>query len=106
MPALAQPIALIMSATATVTGETAQGFARGMTFQASGVTSSGSGSATVNINVSNDGQTWMVLGTITLTLGTTATGNGFAADAPWAYVRACITAISGTGAAVTVTMGA
>jgi hypothetical protein len=36
--------------------------------------------------------------------GTTSADDGFVADETWQYVRAKVTAISGTGAAVTVTM--
>lgn len=71
-----------------------------LTFQATGFTTSGVGAATIAIEVSNDGLVWLTLGTITLTLGTTITGDGFAADAPWGMLRANVTAISGTGASV------
>ena len=62
------------------------------------------GAATIKIQVSNDGANWLDLGTITLTLGTVATADGFASYAAWAYVRANVTVISGTNASVTVTM--
>lgn len=74
------------------------------TFQATGTTSTGDGDATIKIQVSNDNSNWIDLGTISLTLSTSAATDGFAALAPWAYVRANVTAISGTNAAVTVTM--
>jgi len=98
-------IAMLANATTTQDGPAipyAQSLA---TFQATGSASSGSGSATVEIKVSNDGVVWLLLGTISLTLGTTATSDGFASDAPWAMARADLTSISGTGATVTVTMG-
>lgn len=98
---------LLTSATAIGAGSTVD--LRGgriKTLQASGTTSSGSGAATVNIEVRNGAShAWLVAGTITLTLGTTVAGDGFVMDAPWAQVRANLTAISGTGAAVTVSMG-
>ena len=76
------------------------------TFQASGFTSSGAGAATIDIRVSNDGSDYStVLGTITLTLGTTVVSDGFGSILPWRYVKPHVTAISGTGASVTVTMG-
>lgn len=77
-----------------------------MTFQAVGATSSGAGSATIKIQISNDGTNWLDLGTITLTLATTTSSDGFASYASWAFVRANVTAISGTDAAVTITMAA
>lgn len=97
---------LLSAATATGAGTALDIVGRStQTFQAVGQTASGAGSATIKIQVSNNGTNWLDLGTITLTLGTSAASDGFAAYAPWAYVRANITAISGTGAAVTVTVG-
>jgi len=75
------------------------------TFQADGTTSSGAGSATIDVEVSNNGVNWDTMGTITLTLATTTSSDGFASNASWKYVRGNVTAISGTGAAVSLTMG-
>lgn len=74
-------------------------------FQAYGTTSAGSGSADIKIQVSNDDSNWIDLGTISLTLGTTATTDGFASEAPWRYVRGNVDSISGTDASVTLLMG-
>ena len=70
------------------------------------VTGTGAVSATVTIEYSNDGVNVLstVGGTITLS-GTTVVSDGFTTDAPWKYVRANVTAISGTGATVQVYMG-
>lgn len=76
------------------------------TFQAIGSTSAGAGAATIIIEVSNNGTDFLTIGTITLTLATTASNDGFASDAPWRFVRSRVSAISGTGATVTVWMGA
>jgi hypothetical protein len=73
-------------------------------FQAVGNTSAGSGAATVLIQVSNDGTNFITLGTITLTLGTSATSDGFAVANTWEYYRANLSAVSGTNATVTVYM--
>jgi hypothetical protein len=76
------------------------------TFQAV-VTGTGTVTATVTIEYSNDGVNVLttVGGTITLT-GTTTASDGFtSSNAPWKYVRANVTAISGTGATVQVYMG-
>lgn len=70
------------------------------TFQGT-VTGTGAVSATVLVEVSNDGASWLTMGTLTLS-GTTSATDGFASDSPWELVRANVTAISGTGAAVTV----
>ena len=77
------------------------------TFQAVGSTTAGAGAVTVQIQGSNvdDVNTYVTLGTISLTLGTTKVADGFATAAPWKFVRANVTAISGTGASVNVFMG-
>lgn len=74
------------------------------TFQAN-VAGTGAVTATVVIEVSNDGTNVVTLGTIGLS-GTTSAVDGFASDAAWAFARARISAISGTGATVNVFMGA
>jgi hypothetical protein len=75
------------------------------TFQAI-INGTGAITATVIIDCSNDGVSWCVtpLGTITLT-GTTNTSDGFTVTAPWKYVRARITAVSGTISSIFVKMG-
>lgn len=77
------------------------------TFQAYGSTTAGAGSAVVTIQGSNidNANAYVTLGTITLTLGTTITADGFATTAPWKYMRANVTTLSGTGASVNVLMG-
>lgn len=71
------------------------------------VTGTGAVTATVAIQVSEDGVNWCTtaLGTISLT-GTTTASDGFATASAWKYVRANVTAITGTGASVSVLMGA
>jgi hypothetical protein len=80
------------------------------TFQAI-VTGTGAVTATVSIQITNDDDgtspiNWCstALGTITLT-GTTSASDGFATMAAWRYVRANVTAITGTGATLEVLMG-
>ena len=93
--------------TTTVTGAANVKDSPFTTFQA-WVTGTGAVTATVTIECSNDDtlQNWCttVLGTITLS-GATSSSDGFTTTAPWKYVRAKVTAISGTGAAVVVLMG-
>lgn len=82
------------------------GISRGkMTFQAKGSTSASTGAASIAVQVSNDGTNWLTLGTISLSLSTTETSDGFSSDAPWAFVRGNVLSISGTGAAVSLLMG-
>jgi hypothetical protein len=61
-------------------------------------------SATVQANFFANNWTSTPLGTITLT-GTGTANDGFTSQAPWRYVCANVTAISGTGANVQVIMG-
>jgi len=91
--------------TTTVTGAGMFKDAPQSTFQAN-VVGTGAVAATVIIECSNDNVYWCstALGTITLS-GTTSSADGFTTSAPWKYVRARITAISGTGATVDVNMG-
>lgn len=100
---------LIEGATTTVDGAqmSTQHVAR--TFHAI-IRGTGSVSATVIIEVSNDSQTtpadalWFELGNIGLS-GTTNDNGGFGSVVPWLLIRARITAISGTNATVDVIMG-
>lgn len=111
MPTIAyQGATAILTKTATGAGSTYEvnrkaEDAKQRVFQAAGTTSAGSGSATVVVQVSCNDSDWITLGTITLTLGTSSTSDGFASDAPWPYVRGNCTAISGTNASVTLYMG-
>ncbi len=77
------------------------------TFSAKGFTSAGSGAASVDILGSHDGSanSWVKIMTIALVLGTTQTADGDVSDAKWPYIAANVTAISGTDAQVTVSMG-
>jgi hypothetical protein len=73
-------------------------------FQARGATTASTGATTILIEVSNDGVNFITMGTITLTLGTAVTSDGFAVANSYEYYRANVSAISGTGANVTVYM--
>lgn len=67
----------------------------------------GAVTCTVVIEVTNDVSvttSWLTMGTITLS-GTTTAQDGFATQTKWAAIRARTSAISGTGATLTVTMG-
>ena len=75
------------------------------------VTGTGAVAATVAIQVSNEEATgqgtnsnWITIGTITLS-GTTTATDGFTTIAPWRFVRAVTSGVSGTGATVEVIMG-
>jgi hypothetical protein len=98
---------LLNAVTTTGAGSSRSGRSGAKTFQAWGATTAGAGSATIAVQGSNDqGQTaWDTIGTITLTLGTAVTSDSFTSDDRYAVLRGNVTAISGTGAAVTLTMG-
>jgi hypothetical protein len=105
--ALAAQQTVLVSA-ATVTGATTMVTLSGggtKTFQASGTTTAGAGSVTVGVQCSLDGVNWDTLGTITLTLSTTTASNSFSSNDRCVNHRANVTAISGTGASVTVRVG-
>lgn len=74
----------------------ADGFAQAI------VTGTGAVTATVDVQVSNGG-TFLTMGTITLS-GTGSDSDGFAFVNSSEQIRANVTAISGTGAKVTVTV--
>ena len=78
------------------------------TFQAIGNTSAGAGTATVEVQATNDPleaeATWITIGSMALVLGTTKVTDGFASDAPWRKIRGKVTNLTGTGATVTLLM--
>lgn len=94
---------LINGATAVSTGNIVPVQTGNRTFQAT-VTGTGAVTATVSVEVSNDGKNFLNLATIDLS-GTGSNTDGFASDAVWEYVRGRVTAISGTNATVDLIMG-
>jgi hypothetical protein len=75
------------------------------------ISGTGSVSATIAIQVCIEDDTanginsnWITMSTITLS-GTTTATDGFTTIAPWRWVRANVSAISGTGAIVKIIMG-
>lgn len=106
-------VQILSSATATGYSDPQQARDVYRTFQAMGTTSAGAGAATIVIQVSNKATPtlttdvdWITLGTISLTLGTTQTSDGFSSVGGWRWVRTKISAISGTTATVNAWMGA
>lgn len=98
---------LLDAVTVTGAGSAVQPKAQAMAFSARGNTSAGAGAATIAIQASNSGlaNTWFTIGTITLTLSTTTTADGFGCLVPYAYIQANCTSLSGTNATVTAMMG-
>ena len=68
------------------------------------VSGTGAVSAAITFNVSLDGQNWVPLSTMSLT-GTTSATDGFVVNAHWVYMQAVITAVTGTGAGLTLMIG-
>lgn len=99
------PATLLADVLVTGAGTSMQAWMENRTFQGKGSTTSGAGAATIIVEGSNDDVNWITLGTITLTLGTAETSDGFASDARWSYLRGRVSAISGTGAKVSLFMG-
>ncbi len=69
------------------------------------VTGTGAVSASVRVDVSNDGVGWMQAGTRNPS-GTTTAADGCVIGAGWDMVRVAVVSVSGTAAAVDVTAGA
>ena len=91
---------LVQSAAAPVVSSSISTGNAKRTYQAY-VSGTGAVSATVDIEVSNNNLDFLVLGTMTMS-GTTRATDGFVADAPWAFARANVRDVSGTGAQVSV----
>jgi len=66
-------------------------------FQAVGVMSSSTGTTSVAIEVSNDGINYITLGTITLSLTTSASSDAFYVQTVYEYYRANVTQITTNG---------
>lgn len=64
------------------------------------VSGTGAVTGTVDVEASNDGVNFFSIGTITLT-GTGSASGGFSTSSAWAFIRANVTAITGTGAKIT-----
>jgi hypothetical protein len=105
MSAFGQPVLSAATTTGAGAGYTAQKATGNKTFQAVGTVSNSTGSVTLNVECSITGTSWDVLGTITLALTTTASSNSFTSSDRCAQVRGNVTAISGTGASVSLYLG-
>ncbi len=97
---------ILTDATTTVTSDSLSLGDTSKTAQIKGTTTAGSGAATVVVEVTNNTDwPWLTAATLSLTLGTSATSDGVAITSAWKYIRLRITAISGTGAAVSGSIG-
>lgn len=95
---------MLSAVTTTQSGNAVADNGRPPSFSAN-VSGTGAVSATIRIEARNTANgVWLTLATITLS-GTTTAADGFASLTRYMEYRAVLSAISGTGAAVTVTMG-
>lgn len=96
-------VSILSGATTTGAGSAISVTGEGrVAVEARGKTSSGTGAAIIEIQVSNDNSVWKTVGTINLDLRTEQISDRLAIDANWTYVRANVASISGTGASVSV----
>jgi hypothetical protein len=96
---------LFTAATTTGAKDSLPSWAGTKTYQANGTTTAGAGAATILVQGSNDGTNWDTIGTITLVLATTTSSDGFSSQDRYAFLRGNVSAISGTGASVSLTVG-
>jgi hypothetical protein len=101
-------VALLAAATATGAGTAKAGnnSAVGVkTYQAVCRTTNGTGSAVVAVEGSNDGANFDSIGTITLSLTTSAASGSFTSQDRYTQNRGNVTTLTGTGATCNLTMG-
>lgn len=92
--------------TTTATGDSVEPWSTNRSYEVYGTTSAGSGSAIVVVEVRNsENSSWKTMATVTLTLGTAVTSDGFVSSAAWRYVRARVTTLTGTTATVAANVG-
>lgn len=104
IPAAFSRTTMLSAQTTTGAGNAVADNGRPPSFSAS-VTGTGAVSATVRIEGRNaDNGVWFTMATITLS-GTTSAADGFGSLVRYMEYRAVLAAVSGTGAAVSVTMG-
>lgn len=101
--AIIEVSAILTGATATGAGDSVRGVGTTKTYNLKGATTAGAGAATVQVQGSITGAAWVTIGTISLTLATTASADGFTSEDRYPLIRGNVTAISGTGASVDLT---
>ena len=108
MSTIANPggtVALLSSVTTTGSGDAYQANREILGFQAIGVMSSGTGTASIDIQGTLDGSNWKTVGTLSLTALTTATSNDvLQLEANYYQYRGTVTAISTAAATVSLYM--
>lgn len=67
--------------------------------------SSGTGSADISVEVSNDNEHWVKAADIFLDLSTVEAVDGLSMSANWSYIRCVLDSISGTNAKISAVTG-
>jgi len=75
------------------------------TFQATGYVATGTGAATIGVNVSNDGTNFIEVDELSLTLGTAVVSDYYINNDPWKYIKGIVKTITGSVAQVSLTVG-
>lgn len=107
MARVPQPIVLLQAVTTASTGNSVDMLNYPQEYRSfvAKVAGTGSVSATVLIEASSNGTDFFTLATFTLS-GTTSAADACVTDDSWRYLRGRVSAVSGTGAAVTLTVAA
>lgn len=97
----------VLSGASTVAaGAAVPGVGDAKTYQVSASTTAGTGTFVTNVECSNNGTTWDVLGTITLaSVSTSASSDSFSSADRCLFLRGNVTTVNGTGTVGTLTMG-
>lgn len=101
---------MLTGASTVAAGGAVAGYPGMKTYEALGRTTAGAGSATIQIRGRNSPQSaWQLIDTLTLTLsasgGVNDGSDSFVSDDRYTEVNANVTALTGTGATVDVSMG-
>jgi len=97
---------LLKDVTATGAGAAAQPLGSHRTFHAFGNTTAGAGATTIGVEVSNDGVNFFEIDVLSITLATTVASDVYENQYPYAFVRGNVKTLTGTGAKVSLIMGA
>lgn len=95
---------LLSSVTSTGYSEVSRPIEPKKLFHLTGFVSTSTGAASVTVEASNDNVNFVVIDTLTLTLGTAVTSDYGQDTSPWKYVMANVGSISGTDAEVSLIM--
>lgn len=99
------PYAIASAKAASGAASAARNVSADKTYQVTGSVGSGTGTAVVTIQGSNDSVNYDNIGTVTLTLSTTPVSGSFTSQDRYAWIRPNASTLSGTTATYSVTIG-